>query len=124
LTIPTTIFIFELKQSFVVRFAASGLSQLHVKEAILDGEIVCMDEHSVSQFNQLLHRGADSIFYAFDLLWLNGKDYRPFLLVARKKRLQRLVERNPQHLMYAQHIETNGKEFFAGNLSPRPRKEL
>jgi ATP-dependent DNA ligase len=46
------------------------LAKLPVKEAILDGEIVCLDDRSVSRFNQLLNRKAEPVFYAFDLLWL------------------------------------------------------
>ncbi len=53
-----------------------ALAQLPVKNAILDGEVVCLDRYGVSQFNQLLARKTPPIFYAFDLLWLNGKDLR------------------------------------------------
>ena len=53
-----------------------ALAQLPVKNAILDGEVVCLDRYGVRQFNQLLARKTPPIFYAFDLLWLNGKDLR------------------------------------------------
>jgi ATP-dependent DNA ligase len=46
---------------------------LRTTDAVLDGEIACLDEHGCSQFNQLLfHRGTPR-FCAFDLLWLNGE---------------------------------------------------
>jgi bifunctional non-homologous end joining protein LigD len=45
-----------------------SLAKLPVETAILDGEIVCLDERGVSQFNQLLSRKVEPVFYAFDLL--------------------------------------------------------
>jgi bifunctional non-homologous end joining protein LigD len=68
-----------------------SLAKLPVQTAILDGEIVCLDERGVSQFNQLLSRKGEPVFYAFDLLWLDGEDLRQRPLVERKKRLARLV---------------------------------
>ena len=47
---------------------ARSLAKLPVETAILDGEIVCLDERGVSQFNQLLSRKVEPVFYAFDLL--------------------------------------------------------
>jgi bifunctional non-homologous end joining protein LigD len=40
---------------------------LKVENAILDGEIVCLDSKGHSVFNELLHRRGEPIFYAFDL---------------------------------------------------------
>ena len=48
-------------------------SELRVKNAILDGEIVCLDGLGRSQFKELLFRRGHSCFYAFDLVWLNGR---------------------------------------------------
>jgi ATP-dependent DNA ligase len=45
----------------------------------------------VSQFNQLLSRKRGAIFYAFDLLWLDGADLRRRPLLERKARLAELV---------------------------------
>jgi bifunctional non-homologous end joining protein LigD len=55
-----------------------ALAQLPVRNAILDGEVICLDKNGVSQFNKLLARKTPPIFYAFDLLWLNGKDFGNF----------------------------------------------
>jgi len=68
-----------------------ALAKLPVRNAILDGEIVCLDENGVSRFNRLLSRKAEPILYAFDLLWLDGKDLRQLPLVERKSRLAQLV---------------------------------
>jgi len=56
----------------------ASLAKLPVTNAILDGEIVCLDANGVSQFNWLLsgRRSGQAIFYAFDLLWLDDADLR------------------------------------------------
>jgi hypothetical protein len=81
----------------------------------LDGEIVVLDTKGVSQFNALMTtKGRDAaVFYAFDLIWLNGADLRSSPLVERKAQLCKLVSgsRCPR-LLYAQHIEGAGKQFF------------
>ena len=89
------------------------LAELPVKNAILDGEIVCLDEHGVSQFDQLWNRRAQPIFYAFDLLWLDDDDLRRLPLIVRKKRLHHLVSTGDAgRILYAQHVETKGKRMF------------
>src|SRR5689334_14856678 len=51
-----------------------ALSKLPVKTAILDGELVVLDQKGRSQFLELMRRRrADACFYAFDLLWLDGE---------------------------------------------------
>jgi len=49
---------------------------LKARNAVLDGEIVCLDENGHSQSNELLFRRGAPQFCAFDLLWLNGRDLR------------------------------------------------
>jgi bifunctional non-homologous end joining protein LigD len=61
-------------------------SDLRVRSAVLDGEIVCLDKQGHTQFNQLLYRRGDPCFYAFDLLFLNGRDLRKLPLIERKAR--------------------------------------
>jgi len=91
-----------------------SLAKLPVENAILDGEVICVDAKGVSQFNQLLSRKGEPVFYAFDLLWLDGKDLRQRPLVERKKRLARLVQATKcPRLLYAQYILQHAKAFFA-----------
>jgi len=90
-----------------------SLAKLPVENAILDGEVICVDAQGVSQFNQLFSRKGEPVFYAFDLLWLDGKDLRQMPLVERKKRLARLVRAAKcPRLFYAQHVMQHGKAFF------------
>src|SRR5687767_11644882 len=66
---------------------ADSFAGLRVRNAILDGEIVCLDHHGRSMFKELLYRRGEPAFYAFDFVWLNGRDLRVFPLIERKRRL-------------------------------------
>jgi len=86
------------------------------QNAVLDGEIVVLDRSGVSQFNALLSRKGEeaAVFYAFDLIWLNGTDLRGLPLVERKEQLRELVRKGRcERLLYVQHIDGGaGKKFF------------
>jgi bifunctional non-homologous end joining protein LigD len=85
------------------------LTKLKAKTAILDGELVCLDDEGRSRFNLLLLRRAEPVFYAFDLLWLNGKDLRGLPLVERKIQLRKLIGKSDcERIIYTQHIEMCG----------------
>jgi bifunctional non-homologous end joining protein LigD len=91
----------------------AALATLPVKEAIIDGEIVCLDGQGISQFNRLFNPKTEPVLYAFDLLWLDGEDLRQYPLIARKERLSDLITSgNCPRIVYAQYIEGYGKQFF------------
>jgi bifunctional non-homologous end joining protein LigD len=72
-----------------------------------------LDAHGCSQFKELLYRRGRAVFFAFDLVWLDGVDLRQAPLIERKKKLRKLVERSQcPEILYAQHIERNGKLLF------------
>jgi bifunctional non-homologous end joining protein LigD len=71
-----------------------NLAKLKVENAAIDGEIVCLDSEGRSIFNELLFRRGCPIFYAFDLLYLNGKDLRQLPLIERKEKLRGLIEKS------------------------------
>jgi bifunctional non-homologous end joining protein LigD len=58
--------------------AAAGRS-INAEQVVLDGEIVVLDQHGRPSLNAVQHRGAllpqhQVVFYAFDMLHLNGRD--------------------------------------------------
>ncbi|MGB2888710.1 MAG: hypothetical protein WBC04_13525 [Candidatus Acidiferrales bacterium] len=86
---------------------------LDVENAILDGEIMCLDSNGHSVFKELLYRRGEPVLYAFDLLWLNGGDLRQRPLLERKRMLQELIRAAKcPRLLYAQHIKALGTELF------------
>jgi bifunctional non-homologous end joining protein LigD len=92
-----------------------SLAALTVPNVIMDGEIIVLDKKGISHFNSLLtEKGRDiAVFYAFDLVWLNGNDFRRTPLVERKAMLSECVRKSRcPRLLYAQHIDGTGKQFF------------
>jgi hypothetical protein len=53
-----------------------SIRQQITAEAILDGEIVCLGDNGRPQFYDLMRRREPQWFYAFDLLWRDGRDLR------------------------------------------------
>jgi bifunctional non-homologous end joining protein LigD len=75
---------------------------LPAEHFILDGEIAAPDEKGRSSF-QLLQIFKSSgnvrlVYFAFDLLFLAGKDLREQPLSARRKFLAKLLEKAPEHI--------------------------
>jgi len=87
-------------------------TDLQVEDAVLDGEIVCLDQNGHSQFNRLMYRRGDPYFYAFDLLWLNGEDLREWTLLDRKRALRKIVPRAGSRLLYVDHVIGRGEDLF------------
>src|SRR5262245_56771882 len=81
-------------------------------DAVLDGEIVCLDTDGRPQFNQLFYRRGEPYFYAFDVPYLDGRDLRNLPLIERKRILRRIVPRSGSRLLYVRHIEGRGVELF------------
>jgi bifunctional non-homologous end joining protein LigD len=83
-----------------------SIAALDVQDAIIDGEIVALDEKGRSSF-QLLQAYAMGqerppiVFYAFDLLWLNGKDLRNSPIEERKAKLEELLKKPPGVIRYS-----------------------
>jgi len=96
-------------------FATLNLSlalECRAKRPVLDGEIVTLDETGNSQFRNLLFRRGEPRFYAFDLLWCDGEDLRFLPLSDRKHRLHGIVPSIGERLLYCDHLEGMGTEFF------------
>lgn len=85
------------------------------QEAVLDGEIVALDEKGRAQF-QLLQNYQKTgvgnlVYYVFDLLYLDGRDLRNVPLKERKELLRGIIGNSPS-LRYSDHIEDEGIAFF------------
>jgi len=85
---------------------------LRKHRAVLDGELVCLDEKSRPVFLELVHRRRRPAFVAFDLVHLDGEDLREATLLERKALLARLIPESFFSLLYAQHVVYNGRALF------------
>jgi bifunctional non-homologous end joining protein LigD len=100
------------KSKLFVELANSLAARLKVKSAILDGEIVCLAGDGKPVFNDLMFRRHPPCYCAFDLLWLDGKDFRQRPLLERKARLRRILPAESSDLLYVDHIAGRGVELF------------
>jgi ATP-dependent DNA ligase len=91
----------------------SSLGKLRVRNAVIDGEIACLDDQGRSIFNELLFRRGSPIFYAFDLLYLNDRDLRQLPLIERKEKLRAVIEKSQlPDILCGKFIEERGVDLF------------
>jgi bifunctional non-homologous end joining protein LigD len=90
-----------------------NLAMLKVKNAVLDGEIVCLGSEGGSIFNDLLHRKGFPVFYAFDLIYLDGHDLRQLPLVERKQKLRETLDKSRlPDVICGKYVEGRGIDLF------------
>ena len=94
-----------------------SISELKVKDAVIDGEIVALDEKGISSFQllQAFELGEERppiFYYAFDLLRLNGKDLHESPLKERKDKLGRLLKDPPGVLRLSSSLEGSATQLL------------
>jgi bifunctional non-homologous end joining protein LigD len=90
-----------------------SLGKLKVKNAVLDGELVCLDTEGRSIFNELLFRRGCPVFYAFDILYLNDRDLRQLPLLERKDALRKVIEKSGlADVVCGKYVERRGIDLF------------
>jgi bifunctional non-homologous end joining protein LigD len=84
-----------------------AVNQLKVRSCLIDGEVVCCDEHGLARFDVLRrHRNeATAFLYAFDLLELDGTDLRREPLETRKATLASVLRQSSPGLRLNEHLE-------------------
>ncbi|HZF66336.1 MAG TPA: DNA ligase D, partial [Chitinophagaceae bacterium] len=103
--------------SFKDKYApvAEALQPLKLR-AVLDGEIVAVNEEGRAEFQLLQNwqttREGHLCFYVFDIIWLNGKDLTQLPLLERKKILQQAIPASHDVIKYSDHVLTDGEQFF------------
>jgi bifunctional non-homologous end joining protein LigD len=96
---------------------AKAFARLPVRAALVDGEAVALDEDGRSSF-QLLQEALSSgktdeiVYFAFDLVHLDGWNLGEAKLVDRKSLLKPLIASDDGLVRYSDHQEGNGKAFF------------
>jgi bifunctional non-homologous end joining protein LigD len=95
----------------------SAARKLGCRSSILDGEVVVQNERGVSDFESL--RSAirwqphKLLFYAFDILHLDGHDLRDWSLLERRAKLKELVGRDHTNpLQFSDEFTGDSAAFF------------
>ncbi len=98
---------------------------IKAKKAIIDGEIVVLNEKGAPDFGRLQNRFGvidpkriqtasqmyPTTFAAFDILHLDGKDLVNDPLEQRKEQLRKIVNEGP-HLFYTDYVEKSGISYY------------
>ncbi len=98
---------------------------VQAKTAILDGEVVALDEDGRASFSLMQQRtgfrpggkraagkaDVPVLYYAFDLLYLDGYDWRRVPLEERKRKLASILVTG-DGIRYSDHYEERGKALF------------
>ena len=98
---------------------------IQAKSAILDGEVVALDDEGRASFTLMQQRtgfraggrraaekaDVPVLYYVFDLLYLDGNDWRRMPLEERKRKLKSIVKTGDS-LRYSDHYEEHGKALF------------
>ncbi|MDX8496896.1 ATP-dependent DNA ligase [Mesorhizobium sp. VK4C] len=99
------------KYSDIAKAAAS----LNAGSAIIDGEVIVLNDAGVSDFGELrraiTRRQHDLYFVAFDLLHLNGHDLRDMPLVDRREILQAMIPAGSR-IQFSEALPGTGSALF------------
>ncbi len=97
----------------------AALAALPVKQAILDGEVVVLDEKGISHFqalqNALEGGAARLIYYVFDLTHCDGYDLTRTPLIKRKELLRQILEAGEDQtplVRFGDHLQGKGQAFY------------
>jgi bifunctional non-homologous end joining protein LigD len=99
------------------KFQAIAKEGSSLPDTLIDGEIVALDHNGAPEFSALQAAISDGktdnlIFFAFDLLFVDGEDIRRVSLGERKERLKKLLEARAKGkskvIRYVEHFETGG----------------
>ncbi|MGC2696509.1 MAG: non-homologous end-joining DNA ligase [Candidatus Angelobacter sp.] len=106
---------------------AAALKSLSVENAILDGEVVALDEEGRPSFSLMQqrtgmtspgNRGARNravpiVYYAFDLLYLDGYNLMAAALEQRKELLRQTIPDDKGFVRFSDHYPEHGTALYA-----------
>ena len=98
-------------------------SWIDAREAIVDGEVVALDENGAPDFGLLQERISELraggrrtsgplVYQPFDLLYHDGRSLLEVPLESRKRLLKTVLREHPR-VRFASHVDTNGLAFHA-----------
>jgi bifunctional non-homologous end joining protein LigD len=104
---------------WTAKFPETAKAARSLPDCIVDGEIVALDADRSPSFADLQaaiseQQTSGLTFFAFDLLFLKGRDLRALPLSKRKQQLASMLERlNSQSIRYLQHFEAKADAVLA-----------
>lgn len=117
----------ELRQGKILLYSRNGLSLIRRyptivaalrkigTDAVLDGEIVLLDEKGKPDFQKLQNFGTNSnyplAYYVFDILSCNKESLVNIPLIERKQLLKKIIKKTGT-VRFCSHVEEHGEDFF------------
>ena len=97
---------------------ARALGALKVKCGYIDGELCSLQPDGTTSFSDLQaaidkKRTDDLVYFAFDLLFLDGRDLTEVPLHERKRLLAKMLAKVPPAIQYMAHVIGDGAAFYA-----------
>jgi bifunctional non-homologous end joining protein LigD len=91
-------------------FIAMAVGKLPVRLCLIDGEAIVCDENGLAVFDLIRRHGAlaSAVHCAFDLLELDGQDFRREPIEERKALLAELLDGSNLSLVLNEHFEEDG----------------
>jgi DNA ligase D-like protein (predicted ligase) len=96
---------------------AAALAKLPARSAYIDGELCAIRPDGTTSFSDLQaatdHKeSAGLLYFAFDLLFIDGENLTTLPLVERKATLKALLRRAPKKIYFVDHVIGNGQAFY------------
>jgi bifunctional non-homologous end joining protein LigD len=97
---------------------ATAAARIDVRSALFDGEAVIVRADGTTSFQALQHHlsgqsGGRFAYFAFDLLFLDGRDLRQRPLEERRHLLRGILDGDPVSVVrFSDHVVGNGRAFF------------
>lgn len=93
---------------------AEGVAELDIEQAVIDGEIVALDDQGVSSFQLLQGYEIGEVrpaiyYYVFDILQLNGEDLRKQTVLERKAKLAEILKSAPAQIRISASLGENAE---------------
>jgi bifunctional non-homologous end joining protein LigD len=86
-------------------------------DAVLDGEILVLNDKGISDFGALQNWRSEAdgelVYYVFDILWYEGKNLMGLPLIQRQAILKDILPTDDDHVRQSKVFEANGIEFFS-----------
>lgn len=103
-------------ETYFPRLLSPPSKWIEASQAIVDGEVVAIDEDGRPDFGLLQTRlgdkeAKDLVYEAFDLLYLDGRSLLDVPLEDRKHLLRSVLKEHPR-VRFASHVEGEGTTFF------------
>ena len=95
---------------------ARALGALDCRNAYLDGELCAVRPDGTTSFSALQAASgvsADLVYFAFDLLYVDGEDLMRRPLLERKARLEAMLNDPPGAIRFSDHVIGDGSRVFA-----------